>query len=42
MITTHLIEIYKKLVAWDKKLEIYTNGADNAYPERMELSLIHI
>jgi len=36
MITTHLIEIYKKLVAWDKKLEIYTNGQDNSYPERME------
>ena len=36
MITTSLLSIYKKLVAWDKKLEIYTNGADNAYPERME------
>ena len=36
MITTSLISIYKKLVKWDKKLEIYTNGEDNAYPERME------
>jgi len=36
MITTSLISIYKKLVKWDKKLEIYTNGDDNAYPERME------
>jgi hypothetical protein len=24
------------MVSWDKKLEIYTNGLDNAYPERME------
>ena len=36
MISTYISEIYKKIVRWDKKLEIYTNGADNAYPERME------
>jgi hypothetical protein len=36
MIITSIIDIYKKIVKWDKKLDIYTNGADNAYPERME------
>lgn len=36
MISTYISDIYKKIVRWDKKLEIYTNGADNAYPERME------
>jgi hypothetical protein len=36
MIKTTLISIYKKIVEWDKKLEVYKNGEDNAYPERME------
>jgi hypothetical protein len=36
MIATTLHSIYKKLVTWDKKLSIYTNGEDNNYPERME------
>lgn len=36
MITAFISDVYKKLVTWDKKLEIYTNGIDNAYPERME------
>lgn len=36
MIATYISDLYKKIVHWDKKLEIYTNGADNAYPERME------
>jgi hypothetical protein len=36
MIATYVSDLYKKIVNWDKKLEIYTNGADNAYPERME------
>lgn len=36
MIKTTLLSIYKKVVEWDKKLEVYTNGEDNAYPERME------
>jgi len=31
-----ILSIYKKLIKWDKKLEIYTNGEDNQYPERME------
>ena len=35
-IKTALLEIAKKLIKWDNKLEIYTNGDDNAYPERME------
>jgi len=35
-IKTALLEIVKKVIKWDKKLEIYTNGEDNAYPERME------
>ena len=35
-IKTALLEIVKKVIKWDKKLEIYTNGDDNAYPERME------
>jgi len=35
-IKTALIEIAKKVIKWDKKLEIYTNGEDNSYPERME------
>jgi len=36
MITTFISDVYKKIVKWDKKLDIYTNGIDNAYPERME------
>jgi hypothetical protein len=36
MITTTINAIYKKLVKWDKKLEIHLNGEDNAYPERVE------
>ena len=36
MITAFISDIYKKIVTWDKKLDIYTNGVDNAYPERME------
>jgi hypothetical protein len=36
MITTTLLNIYKKTISWDKKLAIYTNGEDNNYPERME------
>jgi len=36
MITTTINSIYKKLVKWDKKLEIHINGEDNAYPERVE------
>ena len=35
-IKTALLDIVKKVVKWDKKLEIYTNGDDNAYPERIE------
>jgi hypothetical protein len=29
-------DIFKRLVSWDKKLEIYTNGVDNAYPDRVD------
>lgn len=36
MITTSIFEIFKRLVKWDKQLEINSNGADNAYPERCE------
>ena len=36
MITTSLLNIYKKIINWDKKLAIYKNGEDNNYPERME------
>lgn len=31
-----ILDIIKKVVRWDKKLEIYTNGEDNQYPERVE------
>ena len=31
-----VLDIIKRLVKWDKKLEIYTNGEDNAYPERVD------
>lgn len=33
---TQILDIVKRLVKWDKKLEIYTNGEDNAYPERVD------
>lgn len=36
MIATLISDVYKKIVSWDKKLQIYSNGIDNAYPERME------
>jgi len=36
MLKTKLIEIAKKIITWDKKLEIYSNGEGNDYPERME------
>lgn len=35
-VKSFLAEIAKRLITWDKKLEIYKNGEDNAYPERME------
>jgi hypothetical protein len=35
-VRTQLLDIVKRVVRWDKKLEIYTNGADNAYPERVD------
>ena len=31
-----VVEIDKKVVKWDGKLEIYTNGIDNAYSERVD------
>jgi hypothetical protein len=31
-----VFDIVKRLVTWDKKLEIYQNGEDNAYPERID------
>jgi signal peptidase I len=31
-----VLDIVKRLVKWDKKLEVYTNGEDNAYPERVD------
>lgn len=31
-----VIEIFKKLTLWDKRLEIYNNGEDNLYPERID------
>ena len=30
------LDIFKRLIKWDKKLEIYKNGLDNAYPERVD------
>jgi len=35
-IQTQLFDIVKRLVKWDKKLEIYNNGVDNAYSERVD------
>lgn len=31
-----ILEIIKNVVKWDDKLEIYTNGIDNMYPERVD------
>jgi hypothetical protein len=31
-----ILDIAKRLIEWDKKLEIYKNGEDNAYPERVD------
>jgi hypothetical protein len=31
-----VFDIVKRLVKWDKKLEIYQNGEDNLYPERID------
>lgn len=31
-----ILEIVKNVVKWDKKLEVYTNGEDNEYPERID------
>lgn len=31
-----VLEIIKRAVSWDKKLEIYQNGEDNLYPERID------
>jgi len=33
---TTLIEIYKKLTTYDKRIGIITNGVDNLYPERVD------
>ena len=35
-VRTQILDIVKRAVNWDKKLEIYTNGFDNAYPERVD------
>jgi len=35
-VRTELFDIIKRVVKWDKKLEIYTNGSDNSYPERVD------
>ena len=35
-----VLEILKRAVSWDKKLEIYQNGEDNAYPERIDRQLV--
>lgn len=31
-----VLDILKRAVKWDKKLEIYQNGEDNLYPERID------
>ena len=31
-----ILDIIKNVVKWDDKLEIYTNGIDNMYPERVD------
>lgn len=31
-----VLDIIKRAVKWDKKLEIYQNGEDNQYPERID------
>jgi hypothetical protein len=33
---TYLFDIAKRLIKWDKKLEIYKNGVDNGYTERTD------
>ena len=33
---TQLIDISKKTTTWNKSLEIYNNGEDNQYPERID------
>jgi len=33
----NLVELYKRLVSFDKKMGVYTNGDDNNYPERIEI-----
>jgi hypothetical protein len=35
-VRTELLDIIKRVIKWDEKLEIYTNGVDNAYPERVD------
>lgn len=34
-----VLDIVKRLVKWDKKLEIYQNGEDNLYPERIDRTI---
>lgn len=34
-----VLEIVKRLVKWDKKLEIYQNGEDNSYTERIDRTI---
>lgn len=36
MAKTEIIDISKKTTVWDKSLEIYKNGDDNQYPERID------
>jgi ribosomal protein L17 len=31
-----ILDLIKNVVKWDSKLEIYTNGSDNNYPERVD------
>jgi hypothetical protein len=33
---TSILSIAKRLIPWNKSIEIYSNGEDNAYPERCE------
>lgn len=35
-VKTTIVEIYKKLTTYDKKIGIITNGIDNLYPERVD------
>lgn len=34
-----VFEIVKRLVTWNKKLEVYQNGEDNLYPERIDRTI---